>query len=300
MVWRTTLSSGARTKVETALVRDVVEPDLRARGALKKGEGMRVAFVNIDNATGVSNLDALVATLRYNGRSVADNGEDFRRIQVRDGAPDESELARVVPQLVAYRPHVIMSAVDFALVPAVEAAWPSDAPRPRYVSGAPSHGVPASATSRILSVDSEAGAASTKFELRYGAVFDPAEVKTETVTGGPYDAFYALAYAIVALGDEPITGPALARALARLSGGALHVDVGPAGIFAATTALARGDAVDLQGTTTSLDFDPATGDATVDFAITCPKIGRDGAQSTPSGLTWDARDEKVTGALACK
>ena len=125
----------------------------------------------------------------------------------------------------------------------------------------------------------------------------------ETTTGAPYDAFYILAYAVAALGDEPVTGP---RPRPR------HRPPPPAGrpgrgrARRASTrrshALASGRNVDLGGTATTLDFDPETGDATADFAVYC--LGPGGtatcATSIESGLVYRARTRKLTGALRCR
>jgi serine/threonine-protein kinase len=306
MVWRTTLSAATRVEIQSAIVRDVLEGDLRASGAIKPGEAMRVAFVNYDNSTGLTNADAVVATLRFNGRDVAENGDDFRAFLLTPGdAPNvgpRGATRRLVEELVEMRPHVIILCADASFVPVLEGVWPGG-PRPRYVTGpVDAELADRSIAPRVLGVDAATDSpAAMKFELRFNAVFDPKTKPTTTVTGGPYDALYAVAYAIVALGDAPITGTAIARALPRLHGSGPHVDVGPSGIVAATRALAAGGSIDLEGTTTSLDFDPVTGDPTVDYAIHCARAGKDDeAVLYPSGLAWDPRARKVTGTPKCK
>jgi ABC-type branched-subunit amino acid transport system substrate-binding protein len=305
MVWRTTLSSSMRIHVLTALVRDVLEPELRARKEVGRDEPIRVAFLNVDNTTGVSNTDAVVTSLRFNGKSVADNGEDFVQLLVSDGKDRQAEAERILPALARFAPHVVLDGgTGAAIIPLLETALAGKV-RPRYALGSvdvdPITGArdPLLAR-RVFDVDTTSSTtASAKFDLRYAAVFDPTTSPTQVVTGGPYDAFYALAYALVALGDAPATGPAIARALARLAGPGPSIDVGPGGIYAATAALQRGGAIDLEGTTTFLDFDETTGDPTVDFAIYCVKAGRDGVLRPDSGLVWDRKLRKVTGSARC-
>jgi serine/threonine-protein kinase len=301
MVWRTTISTSMNIAVSSALVSDVLEPDLRARG-LPAGEPLRVALTNVDNTTGMSNADAVVATLRFNGRSAADNGESFRQFVVHDGTPTLDETRRIARDMVAFRPHIVIdAATDSLIVGELESVW-QGAQRPRYVVSSADLGplLPAGVAPRVLDVEAVGKAsAEAKFNLRYGSVFDRKTMPTKSETGGPYDAFYALAYATIAAGDAPVTGPLLARALGRLGGGAATVDVGPGGILEATAALQRGQSIDLEGVMTLLDWDAQTGDPTVDLRISCVRNGRTAVTLADSGLRWDRRDKRVTGTLTC-
>lgn len=96
------------------------------------------------------------------------------------------------------------------------------------------------------------------FVLRYLAAYREAP----SVFGpAAYDGVYAMAYAASALDMEPITGAALAQKLPSL--GVLEnpvVEVGPSQLVAAQIALAEAGAIDLQGASGPLRFDPVTGD----------------------------------------
>ena len=114
----------------------------------------------------------------------------------------------------------------------------------------------------------------------------------------PYDAVYTFAYLVAALGDAPVDGPSLARAIPRLAGG-VPIDVGPAGIYAAVAALGRGENIDLRGTTTSLDFDQSTGDAPTRFAAFCFHADAAGKLAPgESGFFFDGRT-RASGELRC-
>src|SRR6185437_8317312 len=139
-----------------------------------------------------------------------------------------------------------------------------------------------------------------KVLLRRNEVF-PDRINAGELTGAPYDAFYVLAYAAATVGDARITGPALARAIPRLLPPAEPIDVGPGGIYQALSLLGEGKNIDLAGTTTSLDFDLETGDATADFAVFCFTPPGDGGapKLVESGVVYRARTHKLEGTLRC-
>jgi serine/threonine-protein kinase len=312
LVWRTTIATDMRVAPTAALVSDVIEPALRAApGLLAPGEPIRVALARVGNASGLSAADDYVRMLRYNGKSVAENGDSFRQIAYADSADEKGAreaAAQLAAELVRYRPHVILGGEEPGLIPAVEAAWPAgERFRPRYLSvDLPGDEMEAffrakpEARSRVFRVDAHSSApAIAKFVLRHNEVFPK---KITSADGHPpaYDAFYTAAYAAAALGGEPITGPALARAIPRLLPPGEPVDVGPGGIFAALAALSAGRNVDLAGAMTSLDFDPETGDASADFAVYCVGVGREGRpELVESGLVFRARTKKLEGKLHC-
>ncbi len=313
LVWRTTVSNDAINAAVAALLADVIEPELRAApGLLAPGEPIRVALIRIANASGLSTADDYVSRLRYNGKSVGENGESFRQIVYAD-APDEaraaSEVRRVATEIVRYRPHVVVGDMEASVVPLVEQAWPAgERFRPRYLRAAVSAAEVRAHVQehpelrrRIFSADSVASTpAVAKLVLRHNEAF-PTPVTATTVTGAPYDAFYVAAYAIAALGAEPVTGPALARALPRLLPPGEPLDVGPAGIFRALSLLGSGKGIDLVGTITSLDFDLETGDAPTDFAVLCLSPGANGGapELVEAGLVLKAGASKLSGTMRC-
>jgi branched-chain amino acid transport system substrate-binding protein len=232
-----------------------------------------------------------------------ENGAAHREIIVRATDEDDAgEPARVAAEILAYRPHLLISNIDFPLAERVERGWPRGQARPLYVGhvvaedGVIAADLPApDLQRRVFAVDTVSSTpAVAKFVLHYNRT---AERKLPPTGGnsGPYDGFYVAAYAAAALGAEPITGPRLARALGRLLPPGEPVDVGPGGIYAALNLLAGGKNVDLQGTLTTLDFDPETGDVPADFAILCAGP----AGYTESGLVYRARSRSFEGSWKC-
>ncbi len=313
LVWRTTVGTALAAPALAALLSSVVEPELRAApGVVAPGEPIRVAFVRTSNASGLGAADAYVSMLRFNGKSVAENGSSYREIVLPD-VPDASTLQkerlRVVAEIVAFRPHVVLRASNETLVPEVERAWPAtERFRPRYPEEYLTHPdllafvrQHPEVRRRLFYIDSfTSTTAMAKLVLRHNQVFPLRPVTGISIVAAPYDAFYVAAYATAALGAAPITGPALARALPRLLPPGDPVDVGPAGMFQALGALGAGKGIDLVGTITSLDFDPETGDPTVDLGVHCLAPTHDGAfEAIESGLVFRARSQKLEGALRC-
>jgi hypothetical protein len=116
-----------------------------------------------------------------------------------------------------------------------------------------------------------------------------------------YDAFYVLAYAVYALGDQPVTGTSIAQAIGRLLPPGKAIEVGPSNIFEAFNTLRSGQNIDLVGASGSLDFDVTTGQAPTDDVILC--VGADdkgnASDSVESGLVYDATASKLVGRLRC-
>lgn len=95
---------------------------------------------------------------------------------------------------------------------------------------------------------------STDFELAYGA--DPAAF---SYTAQSHDAAWLLLYGVAWAHhqESAISGTTIARGLRRISMGAAH-DVGPGSFQAIVAAFARGEGVDIEGASGSLNYDPAT------------------------------------------
>jgi serine/threonine-protein kinase len=314
MVWRTTTSSLMDAPAFAAVLSEVVEPELRSgAAALSADDRVRVALITVNNPSGTGYADLLISRLRYNGRSVAENGADFRVVVAKD-LPDEqvpADTARVASEVAAFRPHVILRLVDPPdLVSEIEKRWPAEQRvRPRYLMGSVEvEGTLQRAVQehpdlkkRLYGVSTPAGSAVVaKFVARYNELYSP-KVTSTSVTDAPYDAYYLLAYAAAALGEEPITGRGLGRAIARLVPPGTPIEVGPGSIYQAIGLLRAGKNIDLRGTTTTLDYDLETGEPTADFSIFCLKGGEKGEALTlvESGMTFVARTAKLAGAIRC-
>jgi hypothetical protein len=120
--------------------------------------------------------------------------------------------------------------------------------------------------------------------------------------GVTYDAFYLLAYASISLGNEPATGPALARAIGRLVPPGPTIEVGPTSIYEAITILTAGGRVDLNGVESALDLDLSTGEGPSDFALICADVDQAGhasGEDLESGVVFRAKTHILEGVLHC-
>jgi hypothetical protein len=312
LIWRSTMNRVDWAPPLARFISDVLEPAARAGPHGIGDRPLRVAAVWA-NVANHDVLEALFGTLRFNGLSALENGANFRQFVYEGGqdagAPD------VVDALLGFAPQVIVYAGKGfgpkVLLP-LEAAWASRAggPRPVYLT---SSGIPwafaadfagrdSSRRRRFFSaIERSATLTNAQLVLRYNVAF-PGQPVTQTLAPQQsYDAYYALAYAIYALGDAPITGPALSHAIERLLPPGLEVDVGPAQIVRGFEALRSGGRIDLNGSGGGLDFDPRTGEAPIDVAIECLSVDDHGRAAAPvdSSLFYDARAKKLVGALHC-
>jgi branched-chain amino acid transport system substrate-binding protein len=137
--------------------------------------------------------------------------------------------------------------------------------------------------------------------MHYSATYADTSATDSAPGAAAYDAAYLLAYAAFARGGESMTGQELARAIARLAGPGLPIEVGPAKIFEAFHALRDGKDIDLLGAATLLDFDLATGDSTVDFSVQCIRVDKRGKAvgSADSGMVFRGSTQTLQGTFAC-
>jgi len=306
LVWRSTLDIGATAAPLAALVSDVLEPRVRAEGL--GARPMRVALVHWSTAGGEVAAD-LLRQLRFNGKSALENGDDLRRYiydEDRDGGGDGA-----VEALLDFAPQVVVFwGLQFparVLAP-LEARW-SRGPRPIYVTTtdfpdeiATFAGSDAARRRRFFAMTNVSlTMTNAQLVLHYNQAHPDAPVTRTSAPQPSYDAFYVLAYAIHALGDGRVTGPAISDAIRRLEPPGRPIDVGPAGIFEAFETLRAGGGIDLRGAIGSLDFDRETGEAPIDYAILCPGVNDRGTAqgSVESGLVFESGPKKLTGKLHC-
>jgi len=305
LIWRTTLDEKDIAAPLAALVSEI-EHRTHAPTAPTPKDAFRVALLR----RGASDVSAeIFRDLHFNGKSALENGDDFRQYAMSTSA--DAGVDETVEALLAFRPRVIF--LTQAFVPGglelLERRWGAGV-RPVYLitSASFENDIPAFAgrdpdrRRRFFGVTNmSTRMPNAQLVLRYNQAF-PTDPITRTEAPQPsYDAFYILAYSILAQGDATITGPSISRALDRLLPPGRPVDVGPQGIFDALSALRAGENVDLSGALSDLDFVRATGEAPIDYAIVCLGVDDHGAAkgSVDSGLVYDAKLKKLMGTIHC-
>jgi serine/threonine-protein kinase len=310
MIFRVTTHAEMMAQAEVALIREHIEAQLRAPGGpLGANEALRIAILRSENASGTSHTSAIVTELKKQRAIGVGTGEDVVQPYIfadsqRTSLSDDEQ--RIVTDVAAFQPHIILDGgANNAAFPAVEKSWSGKSRyRPRYIVGssmaepplrelASSHNT---ALSRLFGVNnSDESAASRQFDVHWrGAI---PQGSPEGTNAAPYDAFYVIAYATMSLGQTPLTGTNLARAVKRLLPPGEPIDVGPSGILPAFKVLSAGKNVDLCGAQTSLDFDMETGDPACDFQVEC--FDRKTQASTFGGVFYRARTGHLEGTWKC-
>jgi branched-chain amino acid transport system substrate-binding protein len=291
---------------------------------LAKTEPLRVALLVSKRYTEESIANTITPILRFNGKSVIENGADFFSVSVPALADEpNADYAAVNQSLLAFRPHVVLALTReefvYKILPAVEGGWSSAAPgqsRPFYV-------LPNSLSGNLdllnyVGLDSGANTSEMKRKRFIGVA--PASAEDLTLynqflvrfrTAYPrfespggfenfYDAVYLLANAMFAAGSVPaLTGPDIARGMQRIIGGNLPIDVGPTTIADGFAALAAGGNIRLNGTMGPADFDPGVGARRSNGSVYC--IQRTGPQLSFAYdvLRYDRSKASLRGEFPC-
>src|SRR5262249_11431857 len=154
------------------------------------------------------------------------------------------DYAEAVASVLEQRPHVVLfvggDEVTKAFLQPIEGRWPEPKYRPFYLSADSFGGnvemlrwVSRRAELRrrfFQAAFPSNSPANVRFTGRYNEPFSE-KVTADLSPAAPYDAFYVLAYALAALGEEPIDGLRVARAVRRLLPPGASVEVGPSNIF---------------------------------------------------------------------
>jgi ABC-type branched-subunit amino acid transport system substrate-binding protein len=306
LLWSTTADTAVRARAIAAFIARK-EADMRRREVVGASETVRVALVHPRGTSSTSFAEAFFGALEFNGKPAVKNEKSYAEFSYDEkNAP--AEFTRIATELAAFGPYVVVTAAGSELVSAVESALPREAFRPVYIANVALEGEFAAAARgqewrrRTYGVAPLSTTnANARFVLRYNETAQEPIAQTTSLNSA-YDAFYLAAYAAYALGADKPTGGKLAKAMSRLMPPAkTSVDVGPLGVAAALGALQRGESIDLNGTTGSLDFDVKTGHAPVDLAIVCLEEGSKGVRIPESGLIYRASEGALDGDfLRCR
>ena len=300
-------------------VSQTLEPKLKGTGGtVPTGADMRVGVFESGTATGSGMVDSLLTTLNFNGLSASANGANFKIVNYGDpsqpGATDRFASAALA--MAGFEPHIVVGAgtpeVPANLIPALETSWPSSSTfRPTYVlhqSG--------QATSTLKFIGSDESKRKRifggipgnpnrelfkKYVLRHTSTFPATAATANFVSADSYDAAFMLAYSIVAAGNQPLNGTALATGLKMLLPPfTQQYDVGPDAVSQILSTLQQGQGIDLNGASSSLNIDIAKGAPVTDITVWC--VTKDAASGAAtgfgfSGMIYNADTQKLEGTI---
>ena len=300
LIWRSTLNKTDMVVAMAKLVDQIARP---------AGRPLRLA--NLRSETRASDLtDPFFQAFQFNGRSVLENGSSFKDL-VLPRNPDQATEARLIHELSEFSPDVVniwggYSVFEHVAVPMERQLHSTSRPIYISISGWPRQVIDFTSAHpgrrrdfyNITNVSSSLPNA--ELVLHYNMAHPTQPVVRARAPQPSYDGFYLLAYAILVLGDQPITGPAISSSISRLLPPGRKIDVGPADIMTAFSVLRSGGNINLNGAIGSLDFDPSTGEAPIDYAILCIGLDERGNPiEVESGLVYNSKTGEFTGSLNC-
>jgi branched-chain amino acid transport system substrate-binding protein len=296
----------------------------RIEGHLARSEPLRVAMLVSKRYAEESIANTITPALKFNGKTVTENGSNFFTASVTALADNPSaDYASVTAELLKFRPHVVIAITREELVskilPVVEGAWSTAAPgqaRPFYV-------LPTSLSGNLdllnyVSVDSDGDTSEGK-RMRFAGIapasaadmtlYEQFLVRFRTVypffanPGGFenfYDSVYFLANAMFAAGSVPkLTGADIARGMQRVIDGNMSINVGPMSIADGFSALAAGGEIRLVGTMGPADFDPGLGARRGNGSVFCIQRTERQLSFAYDVLRYDQTAKTLNGEFSC-
>jgi branched-chain amino acid transport system substrate-binding protein len=316
LVWRTSPSDVYQAAALKKYVPDI-EANVRAALGLAASDKVKLAVLHKGDSYGSGLNTALLSgtPLQLNGASVesASNASSF--LQKDYGDPSHADTdppiyAQTVTAALGLQPHIILvfgteEGIEDVFEP-IDMQWPSTLPyKPIWVF---SDGGETSELRAYVGNNTELrqrvrgtvpGTNNQNFVTFRGHFIDESHDDASPDvfgTAGMYDITYLLAYSIVALGSQPITGANL--------NGALQVDFTAASptvnvskdITSTFTRMQKMQPFNFEGASGSLQFDPTTGEAPSDIQIWCLPDDVNTAGSN-SGLFYSADADALSGSI---
>ncbi|MDB4986156.1 MAG: Branched-chain amino acid transporter, amino acid-binding protein [Myxococcaceae bacterium] len=249
-------------------------------------------------------------SLTLNGKPLADNAvPNVDTVRIEPYEASDPEQSAIVARQIEYAPSIIVlaglsEAITQIMLP-LEQGW-GTSPRPYYVlidslkvpevlMAATTNddlrkrirGTGIVPTSRSLPVYSA-------FQLDYAARW-PGSPNTISGMGPSYDATYAIAYALAATRDLPVSGASIAMGLAKLSLGGPELELESTKILAAFSQLTMGQAVSAIGTYAPLSWDSQGAPRGGRVEVWCISPGSPSASYASSGLSMDLKSQVLDG-----
>ena len=270
---------------------------------------MSLAVAYQNNAYGTGLFGALTGTLTLNGALVTDasNNGFFSPYSYDATALDPSAA---VAGILAAKNNLIVgigtTEIITQFLTPIETNWPSATPRALYLfsdAGEKPELITAVTGNDALrqrvrgtvpgTNNALFGAFNIQYQGKYGAIANVFGM------AGAYDSLYLVAYAMVAIGNNPINGDSMSAAMSKMVGGTKS-NVGAGNIQSAFQVLESGNAIDINGASGPLDFDLTKHEALSDITVWCiSKDGNGNPVFASSGRYYDSTTQQMTGTYAC-
>lgn len=316
LLWRTSPSDLIQADAHAALY-----PLIETKVLGGASRSVKVAIANKGDAYGQGLSGALQSKLVINGKPFLDAGNNDFRLVSDYGDPDGQtppDYANTIAKIIALKPDIAYllgtTEVVTELLKGIETGWPAATPRPTYlvadgalvsemwdtVNAVTDPTAREDLRHRILgSVPGTLNANFQKFKVLYDSRIKDGTVATTGGAANAYDAFYNIAYAVVAAGTKPITGASIAEGMGQLvATGVPVLEVGAANINTAFTTLAAGQKIDFNGASGPLDYDLQTGEASSDIQVWCmPLSGGNAGVGTTTTAFYNAQTKALAGTI---
>jgi branched-chain amino acid transport system substrate-binding protein len=286
---------------------NVLEAELKAARALTT---VKLGIVFRNDALGIGTRTSL-NSLVLNGKPLSDSVNLGNNVHISPYAFGAADQAALVAEYLEFLPDIVVlagtaEAITQVMAP-LEAGWPASTPRPEYVL-IDSVKVPELITAVTGNDDLRARVRGTgitpsptsasvynAFKVDYQVAYPGSSIISGM--GPAYDATYAIAFALAAKKDEPVSGTAVKQGLRMLTGGSTMIELGATRVLSAFQALADGHAIEARGTFTSLSWssDGTVLGGTIEVWCIGAPAGKPTYQS--SGLTYDLMAESQAGAF---
>lgn len=260
---------------------------------------------------------ALTSKLAFNGKTALQNGSNFLAVKTDSPLVTAVNHTSFANQLVAFEPDVVVVVMgdDFPnfYLPLIESKWPAGKRKPSYIVTALNYtATPFLAVLDDVTVRKRVSGTRPAFSTAFQANIDafavryPPENFWEQPDGNysGFDAFYAMAYAVLAArGQSTLGGPQISAGFERLRGGTMLVDFRPERIGVAGQVLVDATShIDVRGLWSDLDWNVATRDFESDVSMYCfVKDSGGGLTVNPNaGPKLTTSTGVVSGTYACE
>jgi hypothetical protein len=302
-----------------AFIPQEIQPRIQAK--LGANTPLRLVVAKKNDQYGISLASLMDSTLKFNGKSVADNATDGNYAEISYGNPGvdpdaDTKVAAAVEQILQFKPHIILfSALDdpAQVYKSVEAAWTEPSYRPYYLHQAAAVNQPPLAfwgkqnddlRQRIFGTSMaplRSDPPYAAYALRYSSAFPAPDSLSTALGSSAYDWSYFTFFAIASLGDKPLTGRNVGQAFYKFVGSGQQLLDNADKINDGLALISSGQSFDFQGITNTYDLD-ANGDSFSDIVMYCVNANFGTAPGPPfrdSGLIFRAKTKTLEGKNTC-